>query len=280
MVKKAAVINDLSGFGKCSLTAAIPVLCIMGIQPCPLPTAILTNQTGFKNYYCHDFTDAFDAYEEMWQKNDAVFDGIYSGFVSKAEQIAKITRFIHTFKRSYTKILVDPVMGDHGKIYASYSAETCQKMCTLAKHADILTPNLTELCILTGTDFHSLKEKEADPAYLDIISEIAQKAAAHENQKIAVTGIRKDHFVYNGVFSKKERFFAKSKLYGTHFSGTGDLFASVLCAGMLNGEKIEDSVQKATVFLEHAIADTVQEAYDPNNGINFEPYLYLLAEKR
>ena len=276
MIKKAAVINDISGFGKCSLTAAIAILSVMEVQPCPMPTAVLTNQTGYKNHYCIDLTNELSHYGEMWAKNNESFDGIYSGYVAGEKQIDIISEFILKFRRSHTIVLVDPVMADNGSLYSAYNADTCKKMCELTKSADIITPNLTELCIISETDYNELINKSDDKNYLDIISDIARKAISHRDQQIAVTGINKDGFVYNSVFSKDESFFTKSKQYGNSFSGTGDIFSSIICASAIKGIKLTDSVQTAAKFLETAISDTVKEPYDRNDGINFEKFLYQL----
>lgn len=276
MIKKAAVINDLSGFGKCSLAASIAVLSVMGIQPCPMPTAILTNQTGYKNHYCIDMTDELPRYREMWKLNEAGFDGIYSGYISDKRQIDIILDFIKEFRRADTIVLADPVMGDDGKLYSAYSRETCRKVCSLAKSADIITPNLTELCILADENYDELISHADDDNFLDMIAEIAQKTIAHRSQKIAVTGIKKDDCLYNGVFSNQERIFSKARLHGGSFSGTGDIFASIVFASVLNGEKLANAVEKAAAFIETATEDTVKEPYDRNDGINFEKFLYML----
>lgn len=276
MTKKVAVINDLSGFGKCSLTASIAVLSVMGVQPCPMPTAVLTNQTGFKNHYCIDLTDELHHYSEMWSANDESFDGIYSGYVASEKQVDIISDFINKFRLSHTIVFVDPVMGDNGTLYSAYDKITCRKVCDLAKNADIITPNLTELCIISDTDYNMLTAKADDNNYLEIITDIARKAIAHQSQQITVTGIKADGFIYNGVISKSDSYFAKSQQHGDSFSGTGDIFASIVCASVINGTKLVDAAQKATEFLETVIADTVQEPYDRNYGVNFEKFLYKL----
>ena len=276
MIKKVAVINDLSGFGKCSLTAAIAVLSVMGVQPCPMPTAVLTNQTGYPNFHSVDLTDELNHYSEMWSLNRAEFDGIYSGYVAGESQIDIIYDFISKFRRSNTKVIVDPVMGDNGILYSSYNSETCRKVCQLAKTADIITPNLTELCILANADYNRLTSFCNDKNYLEMIAQTAKRAISHENQSIAVTGIKKGLFLYNGIISKDSSHFEKSVQHGDSFSGTGDIFASILCASVINGEKLETAVLKATTFLEEVIADTIKEPYDRNDGVNFEKFLYKL----
>ena len=139
-MKKIAVLNDLSGMGKCSLTAAIPVISVMGIQACPLPTAILSCQTGFPSYYCDDYTDRMDIIMNEWKKLDFHPDGIYTGFLADAAQADKAVKFMYEFKTSETKILVDPVMGDDGEEYPIYTEELCRKMRFLVKEANITEP--------------------------------------------------------------------------------------------------------------------------------------------
>lgn len=276
MIKKAAVINDLSGFGKCSLTATIAVLSVMGVQPCPMPTAVLTNQTGYKNHYCIDLTDELCHYKEMWSLNNESFDGIYSGYIADKKQVDIILDFISTFKKSNTVVLVDPVMGDNGRLYSAFSNETCKKVCSLARSADIITPNLTELCILTDTDFEELNSHCESDDFLDRISDVAKGAFSHSEQKIIVTGIKKGNCLYNGVFTKQDCSFVKAECHGGSFSGTGDIFASIVFASVVNGESLVSTVRKAVSFIEKATADTAKEPYDRNDGINFEKFLYQL----
>ena len=276
MIKKAAVINDLSGFGKCSLTATIAVLSVMGVQPCPMPTAVLTNQTGYKNHYCIDLTDELCHYKEMWSLNNESFDGIYSGYIADKKQVDIILDFISTFRKSNTIVLVDPVMGDNGRLYSAFSNETCKKVCSLARSANIITPNLTELCILTDTDFEELNSHCESDDFLDRISDVAKGAFSHSEQKIVVTGIKKGKCLYNGVFTKQDCSFVKAECHGGSFSGTGDIFASIVFASVVNGERLVSAVSKAVLFIEKATADTVKEPYDRNDGINFEKFLYQL----
>lgn len=276
MIKKAAVINDLSGFGKCSLTATIAVLSVMGVQPCPMPTAVLTNQTGYKNHYCIDLTDELCHYKEMWSLNNESFDGIYSGYIADKKQVDIIFDFINTFRKSSTIVLVDPVMGDNGRLYSAFSNETCKKVCSLARSADIITPNLTELCILTDTDFEELNSHCESDDFLERISDVAKGAFSHSEQKIVVTGIKKGNCLYNGVFTKQDCSFVKAECHGGSFSGTGDIFASIVFASVVNGERLVSAVSKAVSFIEKATADTAKEPYDRNDGINFEKFLYQL----
>ena len=147
-MKKIAVLNDLSGLGKCSLTAAIPVISVMGIQACPLPTAVLSCQTGFPSYFCDDYTERMDKFMDEWKKLDFQPDGIYTGFLADAAQADKVVSFIEQFGGENVKILVDPVMGDDGEEYSIYTEALCEKMRFLAKRAAVITPNLTEALLL------------------------------------------------------------------------------------------------------------------------------------
>ena len=164
MTKKIAVINDLSGFGRCSLTAAISVHSAMGVQACPLPTAILTAQTGYPSYYCDDYTDKMEHYRTEWKKMGQHFDGIYTGFVAGEAQIRQIFNFIDTFDSPDTFLLVDPVMGDNGRTYSIFTPPLLSQMRRLAMRADIITPNLTEFCLLAEADYNDRQFRTDRPA--------------------------------------------------------------------------------------------------------------------
>ena len=148
MMKKVAVFNDLSGFGKCSLTAAIPVLSVLGVQCNPVPTMVLTGQGGYPISFRKDLTDMLSDYTHAWCKNGASFDGIYTGYLTGPEQISHIFSFLEQFRQKDTFLLVDPVMGDNGKTYNIYSDELLKEMKKLSRKANLITPNLTEVCLL------------------------------------------------------------------------------------------------------------------------------------
>ena len=146
--KRIALVNDITGFGRCSVTVELPLISAMKIQACPLPTAILSVHTGFPNHYLDDYTARMEPYIKSWEVNGLAFDGICTGFLGSAEQIAIVLDFIHRFKGPETRVMVDPVMGDYGKLYPSYTQEMCDKMRSLLQVADLVTPNLTEACQL------------------------------------------------------------------------------------------------------------------------------------
>ena len=286
-MKKIAVLNDLSGMGKCSLTAAIPVISVMGIQACPLPTAVLSAQTGFPSYYCDDYTDRMDAIMEEWKKMDFYPDGIYTGFLADARQADKAVEFIEQFAKEDTKILIDPVMGDNGEEYPIYTEALCEKMRFLVRRATVITPNLTEaLLLLYGAQRAHVLWKELslmDEERLLKFTESTGKELSKEfDTEVVITGIdlpaRENHQeIGNLICQDGVQTWVSTVKEGGSYSGTGDLFASVLSAGMVKGMDTVDSVRKAVKFLSKGIHDGVLEGTDRNEGICFERYLSELA---
>ena len=147
-MKKIAVIQDLSGLGKCSLTAAIPVISVMGVQAVPLPTAVLSNQTGYPSYFCDNYTEHMEQIMDEWEKRGFSPDGIYTGFLADEEQADKILDFLRRFRKEKTVVLVDPVMGDNGGAYGIYTEGLRERMVQLVRSAQVITPNLTEALLL------------------------------------------------------------------------------------------------------------------------------------
>lgn len=286
-MKKIAVLNDLSGMGKCSLTAAIPVISVMGIQACPLPTAVLSAQTGFPSYYCDDYTDRMDAIMEEWKKMDFYPDGIYTGFLADARQADKAVEFIEQFAKEDTKILIDPVMGDNGEEYPIYTEALCEKMRFLVRRATVITPNLTEaLLLLYGARRAHVLWKELslmDEERLLKFTESTGKELSKEfDTEVVITGIdlpaRENHQEMGNLICKDGvQTWVSTVKEGGSYSGTGDLFASVLSAGMVKEMDTVDSVRKAVKFLSKGIHDAVLEGTDRNEGICFERYLSELA---
>lgn len=278
-MKKAAVINDLSGFGKCSLTAAIPVLSALGVQCCPLATAVLTGQTGYPYFHCTDLTDMMPQYIDAWTQNNAHFDAIYSGYMTGRKQIEHLLDLITQFRRDNTLLLVDPVMGDDGRVYGIYSDDLLDGMKELSRKADVITPNLTEACLLSGIDIAKVMNYHDAESFLSFASETAEKLRelAERPQDVVITGVkcRKEEtpFIYNIAVTERGVHTSRSHLFNRSFSGTGDLFASVLCGCRVNGMTTEDSIDLAGKFLYHSIADTMNDNIPPNDGINFEKYL-------
>lgn len=282
MAKKIAVINDLSGFGRCSLTAAIPTISVMGVQPCPLPTAVLSAQTGFPSYYCDDYTEKMEYFRQEWEKMGVRFDGIYTGFVASETQIRRIFRFLDTFYRESTFLLVDPVMGDEGRVYKLFTPELLRRMKELALRADVVTPNLTELCLLTGADYEELGRMKGEKEITEAAGELAEKLMKSGPDTIVVTGIRfedaqsGERMIGNLAVDQSGRRLSAFPYIGGSFSGTGDLFASIIAGGIARGDDIFRTMELAGEFVERAMKDSAAEGVERNEGTNFEKYLGML----
>lgn len=284
MTKKIAVINDLSGFGRCSLTAAISVICAMGVQPCPLPTAILTAQTGYPSYFYDDYTEKMDHFRSEWKKMSQCFDGIYTGFVASKGQIEQIFHFLDTFNTSRTFLLVDPILGDDGKTYDFFTPGLLEQMKKLVQCADIITPNLTELALLTDTPYDRLSENLDYYTRISTITNLAKKLCETGPSHVIVTGIcftdEQGILQMGNIYISKTEYLRITFPYiGGSYSGTGDLFASCIAAGVARGDEIPAIMQTAGEFLESALADSVRENIPRNDGVNYEKFLSMLTPK-
>ena len=283
MSKKIAVINDLSGFGRCSLTAAISAISVMGVQPCPLPTAVLSAQTGYPSYYCDDYTDKMEHFREEWEKMGAQFDGIYTGFLASEAQVEHIFRFLDTFYKEDTFLLVDPVMGDEGRVYAMFTDGLLKQMKELAGKADIITPNLTEICLLTDYNFSDIQNMNDTKQMIAKIEQMAQEMIRKGPKTVVVTGIRyidekdKKKKIGNLVVTEQKSQLSAFPYIGGSFSGTGDLFASVIAGGMARGDDIFRIINLAGEFIEQAMKDSVMDQVEANDGVNYEKYLKMLV---
>ena len=283
-MKKVAAMNDLSGFGKCSLTAAIPVLSALGVQCCPIASAVLTNQTGYANYHCVDLSDMLPRYIEVWEKNNAHFDGIYSGFMMNSDEIDSFIDFVNHFYEKQTFLLVDPVMGDDGRTYAIYSDELLNRMKVLSRKADLITPNLTEACLLADFSLDEAYASHTKEHLFKVAIEVGNRLrllAEHE-QDVVITGIKCKSdsipYIYNLAICKDGISENRSSYFDKSFSGTGDLFASVVCGCKVNGMSTKASIELASSFIYHSIEDTVKDNIPGNDGINFEKFIIELIE--
>ena len=281
-MKRIALINDMSGFGKCSLTAAIPVISVMGMQACPLPTAVLSAQTGFSNYVCYDFTQQMETFTNSWKEMGVEFDGIYSGYLAGKEQIEKVVYFLEHFRKEDTLYLADPVMGDQGKYYSMFNHTFRNQMKELTTRADVLTPNLTELCLLAEVDYEEVNVLRKDKGYIQQIENICHKLLrdAKRPQTVIVTGIIREEegkeYVGNLAVSNGEKIYIEKPYTGKGFSGTGDLFASVICGSLVKGETLRYAMEKAVEFLQKAIEEATGEKIPSVHGVNFENHLFRL----
>ncbi|WP_405097980.1 pyridoxamine kinase [Oceanobacillus sp. FSL H7-0719] len=281
-MKKVAVIQDLSSFGKCSLTAAIPVLSVMGVQACPLPTAVLSAQTGYPSYFWDDFTPKMNHFTEEWNKLQVMFDGIFTGFVTGGEQIKNIFYFLDRFYINDTKLLVDPVMGDDGEVYPIFTGGLLEQMKALVRHADVITPNVTECCLLSGLSYEKLHSYSDGNDYLKALEEAGNRLTQTSGAEVIITGVNPPaaeptkQFIGNLYLDGNKTFYHEMEYNRKSYSGTGDLFASVVMGSMMRGDSLEGAVQLAVGFLKEAIQDASKEKVPEIEGVNFEKYLGML----
>ena len=274
-MKRIAVINDLSGFGKCSLTVSLPILSAMGLECNPIPTAILSNQTGFDNFHSVDFTDHLTPYIDVWKKQNVQFDAILTGYLASEKQVDIIMDFIDHFGKN-SLVFVDPVMADDGVLYDTYDDKLCEKVKTLTKKANIITPNLTELCILCGADYNEISKEEN----YDKIPTLAHSLLSDTTKAVIVTGIKRQDKIINIFVEKDQIGTIKSKRLNGSYSGTGDIFSSVVCGGISKGMDIFDSVTLATDFIYSSIKNTPTTLdYEPQ-GVNFQTSLEMLINAK
>lgn len=266
--KRMALINDMTGFGRCSVAVQQPIISAMKIQACVLPTAILSTHTGFSNYFLHDFTPYMERYMNNWQQQKIMFDGICTGFLGSKEQIELVLQFFQKFKKENTIVVVDPVMGDYGKLYSSYTEEMCNEMKKLLSYADIITPNLTEACRLLDINYDTIDISMAG------LEKIAQQLSVKGPKKIVITGLQKNNKIINFIYEKgQESKVIESDKIGEDRSGTGDIFSAIVSASLINGNHFYDAVEKAVHFINKAIAYTVELQTPLNYGLCFEEYL-------
>jgi pyridoxine kinase len=278
--KRALAIHDISCIGRCSLTVALPILSCGGLDTAVLPTAILSTHTGgFKGYTYRDLTEDILPVTAHWKTLGLRFDALYSGFLGSYGQIDLVARLMQDFHTEGTLRLIDPVMADNGRLYATYTKEMAQGMHRLVSRADIVTPNMTEACILLGREYKP---------------EGFTKEETEEMLKgLCALGPR--HAVLTGVTLKEDQLGAAAYDAGTGeisyafekrvpgiFHGTGDIFASVLLCGLMNGRNLAASAKLAVRFTHRCIQYTLESDQELRYGVRFEaalPYLMELLGK-
>ncbi|MBQ4645343.1 MAG: pyridoxamine kinase [Clostridia bacterium] len=275
-MKKIAVINDISGFGKCSLAVSLPIISALGLECNPIPTAILSNQTGYDDFYSVDFTENMSPYIDVWKKQNVHFDAILTGYLASEKQVDIILDFIENFKDENTLVFVDPVMADDGVLYDTYDEKLCEKVKMLAKKADVITPNLTELCILCDSDYNEISKENS----IEKITEIASSLLNKTTKTVIITGVKTGDEICNIIVEKCSVNLVKSRLLNGSYSGTGDIFSSIVCGGITKGMNIFDAVKLATDFIYNSIKSTPTELdYEPN-GVNFQSSLEMLINAK
>ena len=272
---RVAAIHDMSGFGRCSLTVAIPILSAMGIQCCPLPTAFLSTHTGgFEGFTFLDMTDELPKVAAHWKSLGLEFQAVYSGFLGSERQIAIVEDFLREFRGADTAAVIDPVMGDHGGGYQTDTPAMCAGMARLAELADVITPNLTEAALLLGIPYGELPVGEAG------CREIVERLSLDGRRSVVLTGASTapeltGAMCFDAKTGRTEA--VQTRRVPQEFHGTGDVFASVLTGALVQGASLPDAVRQAVDFVRACAERTAKAGIPMREGVEFEPLLGLLT---
>ena len=266
---RVAAVHDLCGYGKCSLGVAIPVLSAAGIDVCAVPTSLFSAHTRFSTFYMHDTTSMLGEYLDAWQAEGIELDGIYSGFLGSAEQVGTILRLYREYPSALR--IVDPVMGDGGKKYPTYTDEMCEATRGLVDGANVLTPNLTEASILTGIDYAG---QGVDEEYVrrvcDKLLEMGAKSVVLKGVVREGEGVIRNYVAAAGSDEVTE---VSGELLPFMLHGTGDLFASGLTAAIYAGKTLLEAVEFAGALVRHAMQITPAQPDYEVRGVSFESVL-------
>lgn len=273
-VKSVAAIHDLSGFGRCSLSVISPVLSVMGVQSVAVPTAVLSTHTGgFGDVVMEDLTSYIPQALAHYKRIGLSFDCIYTGFLASSEQIDHCVDFIEAYPNALT--VVDPVMGDNGRTYRTYTDQMCKRLLDLVHRADVITPNKTEMFLLLQEPFDPMPLTfSRAKSYLVKLSELGPK-------QVIVTGVElADMTVSNIGYDRDTNTFWRVVCHYVpqSYPGTGDVFASIVVGSLLNGDSLAIAMERATRFLEMTIKATYSYGTDPKQGILLEKNLGWLVK--
>jgi pyridoxine kinase len=270
-VRTVAAVHDLSGVGRCALTVAMPVISAMGAQVCPAITAALSAHTGFADNYriaTIDLTDFLGRTLNAWGEMGLEFDAIYTGYLGSPRQAELIGDFIDHQKKALT--LIDPVMGDEGRLYSGIDGEMVRAMRALCRRAQVMTPNMTEYAYLTGEEY-SLRDRSED--------EIRRMLDRCEAQSAIITSIPHKGALVNACRDGAGNVrIMPFRALSRHYPGTGDIFASVLCGALVGGEDLDTAVGRAADFVSACIETSMDIDIDSNFGVQLERALPLLLK--
>jgi pyridoxine kinase len=250
----------------------------MGIQCCPIPTAYLSTHTGgFSGYVSLDMTEQMAGTIEHWRGLGLSFDGVYTGFMANPRQMELAAVAMDTLKRQGGVAVADPVMGDHGRRYATYTDEMCRAMGALCAHADVITPNLTEAAFLLGLDYGSLSGTVEEGM------ELAGELSDHGKRSVVLTGVSAGAGLVGAVCYDRRtgqtEVVSAPRVEG-EYHGTGDMFASVLTGGLVQGKTVARAAEDGARFVSACAARTLRQDYPRREGVDFEPLLELLAGEK
>lgn len=273
--KSCAAIHDLSGVGKCSLTVALPILSACGVETSVMPTAVLSTHTGgFKDFTYRDLTDDLLPIARHWKREGCSFSALYSGFLGSARQIGMVEEIFQMFREAGTLVMVDPVMGDGGKLYATYNREMADGMARLTKSADAVVPNFTEACHILGLPYNP------GPYTEKYVTDVLKGLCALGPKMAVLTGVWLEEGHLGAACYDRETgrvdWCLDTRIQGS-YHGTGDVFASVLLGGLLNGMGLPEACAAAVDFTHRTIESTKELSRDIRFGPKFEIHLPRLA---
>lgn len=271
-MKRIVTIQDISCVGKCSLTVALPIISAMGVEAAIIPTAVLSTHTMFKNFTCKDLTDQITPITEHWKNEKLGFAAIYTGYLGSFEQIDLMKKMFEEFKTEDNVMFVDPAMADNGKLYPAFDEAFAKHMATLCAKADIVVPNITEACFMTGTEFKESYDEAYAKELLKKLSELGAKISI-------LTGVSftegKTGVMGYDCAADEYYYYAHEKL-PVSFHGTGDIFSSTCIGAMMNGLDWKEAAAVAADYTAECIRVTLEDPDKPWYGVNFEqaiPYL-------
>lgn len=278
ILKKAAAIHDLSGLGHSSLAAVMPILSVMGVQVCAMPTAILSSQTdGYEGYSFVDLTNTLPQFIKHWERLQLDFQCIYSGFLGSAAQIALVSDFIAAFRRPDTLVVVDPVLGDDGALYDTMDEDMVREMRGLVARADVITPNFTELLLLAG---ESYRLEASDREIRGWMRSLAESGPRIVLVTSVPAGLKNQTQVW--AYDRERAHFCQvaCEYIPVSYPGTGDIFTSVLTGRLLQQWPLEEAIADAAAFVAQAIRLTMAAGSNRAEGVQLELVLPLLLDKR
>lgn len=273
-VKKVVAVHDLSGVGRVSLTVVIPILSSMGFQVCPLPTAVLSNHTQYPHFTFLDLTDEMPRIISEWKRLKLQFDAFYTGYLGSSRQIQIVSDFIDDFRQKESLVVVDPVLGDNGKLYTNFSETMVREMQRLITKADVITPNLTELFYLLDKPYKDANTDGELKTYLRHLSDKGPQIVIITSVPVLNDSHRTSVYAYN---RQGNRYWKITCPYlPAHYPGTGDTFTSVITGALMQGDSLPIALDRAAQFILQGIRATFGYEYDNREGILLEKVLHNL----
>ena len=273
-MKRVLTVQDISCLGKCSLTIALPVISAMGSETVILPTALLSTHTMFKDFTCKDLSDQIRPITGHWQKEGVTFDAIYTGYLGTEEEIDMVLDLIRVFRHEGSLVLIDPVMGDNGRLYAAFDQHYAVKNAELCAAADVIVPNITEASLMTGIPYR----ETYDEGY---IRELLLALAALGPKTVLLTGVslKEGKTGVMGYDTGRKEFFSyQNDRVPASYHGTGDLFSSTLVGALMRGDSWQEAIKTAADYTAETIRVTMCDPKKPWYGVNFEETLPLLMQ--